>query len=720
MPDSNEKIQELAQRSQDEYAQYIELKARWLDLPENYNIFDAVTSGGNSIPLGVKSQIAAVGCHYRKNHIDYLVNSGYSNEEAIELLSTQPLYTQIKSEIQIPTREELIAWGEKNGITLTKSTTTDTTPKKTEEVKPTSEQIEKAKQQAKPGPSDSIVTSIRNKSVGTTLNENDYVTWLCEIFNEVCRASAKPQIPTSVCVSIALARTGFFTTNIGQFNFWKLPHDDSLTTLTADNGNAAFSSAQHGANACLTVCRKNNFTTALIGLEDSMSKTTEENKQKTTMALLEKLSLATAEDEYKKVMEYVEKHKLREWDTDKSVAEGGHADQTTSNNSKSDANGTNMQDTIAKEVSRYMSLVQEKGIGFEIVPAGKDHVRITKLPKGKTPCEPIYPDYIQVGDTIPEWVYSETYAKIAEAAERKALADAGIKVENTKQERINAFNSELNSFRDAQFAAWCQENNITYTNESEKKTAEEKYEAAQKDNPEKFKDGIYVPDDSSINKYNALLEKRKAIISGNAATTAAYSNYQGNIQSVKQEITAREGNWNQDSGKAGSVATGNTNVGVQSSSGSTGSTTSASSANVEKMVQWALNIASDQTHGYSQASRNGPDYDCSSFVYYALQNAGFNVMSGNSAGNGDTLPSDVKKVGWKEYDFDNTKVASLQRGDIMWLDGHVAIYIGDGKTVEATGTWAGKADTGDQGDEIGTYNVVRNSRPYTKFFRYEG
>ena len=45
-------------------------------------------------------------------------------------------------------------------------------------------------------------------------------------------------------------------------------------------------------------------------------------------------------------------------------------------------------------------------------------------------------------------------------------------------------------------------------------------------------------------------------------------------------------------------------------------------------VSWAKNIADDDSHGYSQTHRNGnPDYDCSSFVYYALKHAGLDVGS---------------------------------------------------------------------------------------------
>ena len=45
-------------------------------------------------------------------------------------------------------------------------------------------------------------------------------------------------------------------------------------------------------------------------------------------------------------------------------------------------------------------------------------------------------------------------------------------------------------------------------------------------------------------------------------------------------------------------------------------------------VDWAVSIAKDDKHGYSQPNRGGdPDYDCSSFVWAALHHAGFDVGS---------------------------------------------------------------------------------------------
>ena len=60
-----------------------------------------------------------------------------------------------------------------------------------------------------------------------------------------------------------------------------------------------------------------------------------------------------------------------------------------------------------------------------------------------------------------------------------------------------------------------------------------------------------------------------------------------------------------------------TNCGLSNAAGTTTS-----------WVEWAKNIAADDSHGYSQPRRTGnPDYDCSSLVYYALKQAGLDVGS---------------------------------------------------------------------------------------------
>ena len=170
---------------------------------------------------------------------------------------------------------------------------------------------------------------------------------------------------------------------------------------------------------------------------------------------------------------------------------------------------------------------------------------------------------------------------------------------------------------------------------------------------------------------------------------------------------------------------------------------------VESAVQWAIEIAKDDTHGYSQGaenatpshpytgSREGPDYDCSSLVYHAFNQAGFNIIDNwhrnpkymsryngrQYSGDADTIWDDLSiDGGWAKYSW--AEVAdNLQRGDILCRPQfHVAIYIGDGMTVEARGvnnpTGMGRYETGDQGGEIDFYPA--QGRGWTEVYRYVG
>lgn len=144
----------------------------------------------------------------------------------------------------------------------------------------------------------------------------------------------------------------------------------------------------------------------------------------------------------------------------------------------------------------------------------------------------------------------------------------------------------------------------------------------------------------------------------------------------------------------------------------------------EKALAWALQIAADQSHGYSQASRWGPDYDCSSFAISAYR-----------AGAG--LPIDISKVnytgnlnGLKSYGFKDVTSsvnlntgAGLQRGDILFYhisgtNGHTALYAGNGQIVHARGQSYGSSRTGDQGTEIAVTEYYRGK--WQHVLRYTG
>ena len=106
-------------------------------------------------------------------------------------------------------------------------------------------------------------------------------------------------------------------------------------------------------------------------------------------------------------------------------------------------------------------------------------------------------------------------------------------------------------------------------------------------------------------------------------------------------------------------------------------------------LQWAINIANDNSHGYSMAHRDGnPDYDCSSLVYYALKACGYNV--GNSAFSTYTMENILPKAGFTKYRF--SSLSELKPGDILLRHGqeHTEIYAGNGKNVGAHDNYDGK------------------------------
>ena len=108
-----------------------------------------------------------------------------------------------------------------------------------------------------------------------------------------------------------------------------------------------------------------------------------------------------------------------------------------------------------------------------------------------------------------------------------------------------------------------------------------------------------------------------------------------------------------------------------------------SSILIERYVQWAIDIANDSSHGYTQdlERRWGyPDYDCSSLVISAVRSVG--LKTGDAAWTGN-MRSELTKYGFVWH----WGTSGLRRGDILLVHNssrqHTEIYIGKGKTVGA-------------------------------------
>lgn len=137
---------------------------------------------------------------------------------------------------------------------------------------------------------------------------------------------------------------------------------------------------------------------------------------------------------------------------------------------------------------------------------------------------------------------------------------------------------------------------------------------------------------------------------------------------------------------------------------------------IEKAVTWALQIAQDPVHGYDQTRRWGPDYDCSSLMISAWQQAGVPVKDAGATYTGNMFRAFLR-CGFEDVTAEinlNTGVG-LQRGDVLLnIQHHTAMSIGSGQIVHASINEAGRAIGGKTGDQTGREICVRS------YYRYSG
>lgn len=139
---------------------------------------------------------------------------------------------------------------------------------------------------------------------------------------------------------------------------------------------------------------------------------------------------------------------------------------------------------------------------------------------------------------------------------------------------------------------------------------------------------------------------------------------------------------------------------------------------IENVCSLAVQIANDDSHGYSQYNRSGnPDFDCSSLVIYLWESNGVPVQKSGATYTGNML-SAFLACGFRKV---NPATESLQAGDVLLnVKHHTALYIGNGQIVQATiaenGTIHG--NPGDQtGTEIGIFKYY--DFPWDYVLRYE-
>lgn len=147
---------------------------------------------------------------------------------------------------------------------------------------------------------------------------------------------------------------------------------------------------------------------------------------------------------------------------------------------------------------------------------------------------------------------------------------------------------------------------------------------------------------------------------------------------------------------------------------------------INKAINWMEETAKDDRHGYCQDHRWGEDgdYDCSSAVITAWEQAGVPVKSKGATYTGNML-SVFKANGFVDVtaQVNRSTGAGLVRGDVLLNTvHHTAMYCGDGKEVEASINEKGTAHGGKPGDQTGKEFLIRSYRnyPWTNVLRYTG
>ena len=137
---------------------------------------------------------------------------------------------------------------------------------------------------------------------------------------------------------------------------------------------------------------------------------------------------------------------------------------------------------------------------------------------------------------------------------------------------------------------------------------------------------------------------------------------------------------------------------------------------INSALDWGKGIADDESHGYSQGSRWGPDYDCSSFAISAYDQAGIPVKA-NGANSTRDMKEAFEKSGFEWIEGNPIKNGTeLQPGDVVLDIGHHAeIYYGDGKTIGAHYDYNGK--TGDKYDKEINLKDISTSRSWDGVLR---
>ena len=135
---------------------------------------------------------------------------------------------------------------------------------------------------------------------------------------------------------------------------------------------------------------------------------------------------------------------------------------------------------------------------------------------------------------------------------------------------------------------------------------------------------------------------------------------------------------------------------------------SGSSQVIEDAVEWAIGIANDDSHGYDQTNRWGPDYDCSSLIIQAWQNAGVPVKTQGASYTGNMYDAFIA-CGFIDVtsQVNLSSGSGVVRGDVLLnIVNHTAMSIGNGQIVQASINEHGETTGGQTGRQRNLYKEL--------------
>lgn len=145
---------------------------------------------------------------------------------------------------------------------------------------------------------------------------------------------------------------------------------------------------------------------------------------------------------------------------------------------------------------------------------------------------------------------------------------------------------------------------------------------------------------------------------------------------------------------------------------------------IEKAVQQMEQWANDDSHGYAQDNRWGPDYDCSSSIIQALENSGIPAKTNGATYTGN-MYNILLKLGFKDVtkEVDMVNGLGIIRGDVLLNHiNHVAMSTGINQLVQASINEKGTVSGGQPGDQTGKEFHIRPyyNYPWDCVLRYVG